>query len=119
MRTDADHTCRGVRSNGGRTVSPSCWQRGRLGTHAVRVIAEGLVKRGSLADGAIDQIARMLVSRSVEIELFGHGDLIGRIGHSTEDGLTADDHPLVAAGDRSRGPEDVLHLIAVHPRRAS
>src|SRR6266545_1646612 len=97
-------------------LPPAMLKASRFLTHSVGVVAEGLVERRELADGAVNDIRALRMVQREKIRF--HRDAHGRrgVGELSEDRLAADDDDLIVIGDIRGGADEVLELLAGHGR---
>jgi hypothetical protein len=93
---------------------PPVWRLGGLWPDAVSEVAEGLVKARAVAQSAVDLCPALGVVQRVDVGLHGLQQLLGRVLDRSQDGLAADDHELLVAGDLCSRGENMFELAAPH-----
>ncbi len=97
---------------------PTGGKRRGFGPDAVRVVAERLVERRELSDGAVYQVGSGRIVKRVTINPHRAQQLLGGVGMSSQQRLTADDDDLARSCNAAAGAKDVLKLLDVHARPA-
>lgn len=93
-QTEPDHAAGVVVLHRHQAALPICRQDRRLGSDAVRVVAERFVERRFLADGTVDQICLLRCIERVSVRFGRDGQFSGRLRETAQNRLAADDDEL-------------------------
>jgi hypothetical protein len=95
-------------------LTPAIRQHCCLGSHAVSIVAECLMKWRAFSNGSINQVAIPRVAEGEYVGLDGNEQINGSLWKLAEDSLTANNDKFVSAGDSRGGPDDVFKLVSLH-----
>ena len=100
--------------NRNEALLPSSRQYRGFFADAVGIVAEGLMKWGSLTYAPVDQFGVARCAERKQIGLDGNEQFRWRVGKLTQDGLTANDYELCRARNTRGCAKNMLKLLALH-----
>jgi hypothetical protein len=103
--------------NGDKPALPASRKNCRLRRDALRVIAEGLMKVGKLANSAVDLVGAFRVIAGVHVGFHRLKDNRRKPLGLRVNGLTADDDNFGVTRDSARRADDMFELRTIHKWR--